>query len=125
MIANKQKTAIVMLVVVAWLDSNEILCAFGSRPAFILIKRIERRHKQKVKQTAQCSATHLLLFRSSQKYLMLETADIFSVGEIYCMCLICFVLFVYTKYDIILLRALGTTPIPSSLMDIYIEAQSH
>lgn len=40
------------MLVVVWLENNEILCAFGSRPAFILRKRIERRHKQKVKQTA-------------------------------------------------------------------------
>lgn len=51
MIAHKQKTVIVMLVV-ASLEINEILCAFGSRPAYILRKRIERKHKQKVKQTA-------------------------------------------------------------------------
>lgn len=50
MITHKQKTAIVMLVVV-WLENNEILCAFGSRHAFIL-RKCEGRHKQKVKQTA-------------------------------------------------------------------------
>lgn len=50
-IAHKQKTSIVMLVV-AQSENNEILCAFGSTAAFILKKRIERRHKQKVKQTA-------------------------------------------------------------------------
>lgn len=51
MIAHKQKTAILMLVVVH-LENNGILCAFGSRPALILRKTIERRHKQEMKQKA-------------------------------------------------------------------------
>lgn len=50
-IAHKRKTSIVMLAV-ASLGNNEILCAFGSTAAFILRKIIERRHKEKVKQTA-------------------------------------------------------------------------
>lgn len=59
---------------------------------------------------------------------MLEPADILCVGEIYCMCLVCFVCVIELhplNLMLFLYKLLETTPIPLSLMDIYVEARSH
>lgn len=86
MVAHKQKTALVMLVV-AWLE-HEILCAFGSRPAFILRKRKKTKELKEgiSKLNRQLSVLQIICFSSeaAENVYLLETADTLSAGEIHC-----------------------------------------